>query len=70
MGISESFKQFPIHAKDYILTDRGGQHVAKLGGYIIVRVNTGTLHFTTRPDQTFELLSRVESITRIGAVGE
>ena len=47
----ESFKQFPIHAGDYILADRGYatgagiQYVEKAGGYVTVRVNTGALRF-------------------------
>ena len=75
-GTGESFKQFPIHSGDYILADRvyatasGVQYVTRSGGYVTVRVNTGTLRFNTNPDTSFDLLRAVESITRIGAIGE
>ena len=74
-GTGESFKHFPIRAGDYILADRGYatafgiQHVARAGGYLTVRVNTGTLRFVTESDQPFDLLAAVESVEYVGAVG-
>ena len=52
-GTGESLKQFPIRAGDYVLADRGYstavglQHVAATGGYVTVRVNTGSLRLAT-----------------------
>ncbi len=74
-GTAESLKQFPVRAGDYILAERGYataygiQHVARAGGYLTVRVNTGTLRFVTESDKPFDLLAAVESVERIGAVG-
>ncbi len=74
-GTGESFKQFPIQANDYILADRGYstlagiQHVTESGGYVTVRVNTGTLQFETKPGQPFDLLASVESIHQTGKTG-
>ena len=71
----ESFKQFPIHAGDYILADRGYatgagiQYVEKAGGYVTVRVNTGALRFRAESGQPFDLLASVESLQQAGAVG-
>ncbi len=75
-GTAETFKHFPVDPGDYILADRGYstakgiEYVAKAGGYVTVRVNTGALHFETGPGIPFHLLSAVESITHIGEVGE
>ena len=74
-GTAESLKQFPIQAGDYILADRGYattygiQHVARAGGYLTVRVNTGALSFVTESDKPFDLLAAVESVEHIGDFG-
>ena len=74
-GTGESFKQFPIQSGDYVLADRGYstavgiQHVAAGGGYVTVRVNTGTLRLETEAGQAFDLLAAVETLSRPGPVG-
>ena len=74
-GTAESLKQFPIQAGDYILADRGYattygiQHVARAGGYLTVRVNTGALSFVAESDKPFDLLAAVESVEHIGDFG-
>ena len=75
-GTGESFKQFPIRAGDYVLADRGYstaaglQHVAAAGGYVTVRVNTGSLPLATPAGRPWDLLAAVETLTRPGPVGE
>jgi hypothetical protein len=74
-GTGESFKQFPIRPGDYVLADRGYstavgiQHVAAGGGYVTVRVNTGSLRLETEAGQAFDLLAAVETLPRPGPVG-
>ena len=73
-GAGESLTHFPIHEGDHILGDRGYstaggiRHVASAGGRIIVRVNTGSLSFRTKEDESFDLLAAVTSLQRAGAV--
>lgn len=73
---TETFKHFPIHSGDYILADRryftaeGIAYIAKAGGYATFRVDTGASHFEEKPGIPFNLLSAVESITRMGEIGE
>ena len=75
-GTGESFKQFPIQSGDYILADRGYstgsgvKYVSKAGGYVTIRVNTGILHFEIKPDVPFNLLASVETVTKLGEIGE
>lgn len=74
-GTGESFTQFPIRPDDYVLADRGYstgvgiQHVAAAGGYVTVRVNTGSLLLETADGQAFDLLEAVESLRQAGPVG-
>ena len=74
-GTGESFTQFPIRPGDYVLADRGYstgvgiQHVATAGGYVTVRVNTGSLLLETADGQAFDLLESVESLRQAGPVG-
>ena len=75
-GTGESFKQFPIEPGDYILADRGYstgsgvKYVSNAGGYVTIRVNTGALHFDVKSGVPFNLLASVETITKLGEVGE
>ena len=74
-GSGESFKQFPIRPGDYVLADRGYstavgiQHVVAGGGYVTVRLNTGSLRLETEAGQAFDLLAAVETLSRPGPVG-
>ena len=74
-GTGESFTQFPIRPGDYVLGDRGYstavgiQHVVAGGGYVTVRVNTGSLRLETEAGQAFDLLASVETLSRPGPVG-
>ena len=73
-GTGESLTQFPIHAGDYLLADRGYStavglgHVAAAGGHVIVRVNTAALPLQTRTGRPFDLLSAVRALRRAGTV--
>ena len=52
-GTGESFSHFPIAPGDFIVAERGDStangigHVVCAGGYVTVRVNTGSLAFHT-----------------------
>lgn len=67
-GSGESFKQFPVKKGDCIIGDRGYStalgiaHVAAKGGYSLVRVNTGILHFKTIDNERFDLLSEIQKV--------
>ncbi len=71
-GTGESFQQFPIDRDDYILADRGYatysgmRHIHASGGYVTVRVNTGTVFFDTEPDQPFDLLTSIKKAEKTG----
>ena len=74
-GTGESFSQFPIRAGDHILADRGYstgngiRHVVSEGGYVTVRVNTGSLVLETPEGAPFDLLAAVQSLTRAASIG-
>jgi hypothetical protein len=73
-GTGESFTHFPIHEGDYILADRGYStavgihHVVLTGGYVTVRVNTGSLPLLTPRNKPFDLLAAVTCLKRAGTV--
>ena len=73
-GTGESFSHFPIAPGDFIVADRGYStangigHVVCAGGYVTVRVNTGSLAFHTARGESFDLLGAVTSLKRAGAV--
>ena len=75
-GTGESLKQFPIREGDYVLAGRGHstavglQHVAAAGGYVTVRVNTGSLCFDESHGEPWDLLASLETLTRPGPVRE
>ena len=72
-GAGESFLQFPIRRGDFVLGDRGYStargiaHVARAGGRVTVRVNTGALAFSDPNGQPFDLLGAVSTLDRAGA---
>ena len=69
-GTGESLQQSPIREGDYLPADRGYStvsgigYVAKGGGQVTVRVNTGTLAFHTPEGQPFDLLGQVSALER------
>ena len=74
-GMGESFKQFPVHAGDYILADRGYatgagiRYAAQARGYVTARMNTGALNFETASGRPFALLASVERLHQAGDIG-
>jgi hypothetical protein len=75
-GNGESFLQFPVAAGDFIIADRayssaaGMERIAKAGGYVMVRVNTGTLALSASRGRRFPLSAKLASITQAGQIGE
>ena len=73
-GTGESFRQFSVSDGDCLVGDRGYAtahgiaHVATSGGNVIVRVNTGSLHFLRPDGQRFDLLTAVSGLDRPGPV--
>ena len=71
-GTGESFARFPVHRGDFVLGDagystaRGIAHVASCRGYVTVRVNTGSLRFTSPDGTPFDLLAATASLERPG----
>jgi hypothetical protein len=71
-GTGESFTHFPIREGDFILADRGYStangihHVVSTGGYVTVRVNTGSLPLQTPQGKPFDLLAAVTRLKRAG----
>ena len=71
-GTGESFTHFPIREGDFILADRGYStavgihHVVSTGGYVTVRVNTGSLPLQTPRGEPFDLLAAVTGVKRAG----
>ena len=75
-GNGESFVQFPVQSRDFIMADRGYscadgvEHVAKAGAYVMVRVNTGSLPLFNATGKRFPLLQKLKNITEPGQIGE
>ena len=73
-GGGETFSRFPVGAGDRVLGDRGHsaaggiRHVAAKGGVAAVRVNTAALPLRTPRGEPLDLLARVSSVKRAGAV--
>lgn len=74
-GSGESFRQFPVAEGECLVGDRGYStasgiaHVAGAGGHVMVRVNTGSLHFLGSDGRRFDLLAAVSELDRPGTVG-
>ena len=72
-GTGESLCQFPVQAGDSLLADRGCSTargigcVARKGGRVTVRVNTGALAFEAPQGGRFD---RLGSVSRLGQPGE
>ncbi len=67
-GTGESFTRFPVAAGDCLIGDRGYStakgiaHVADAGGYVLVRVNTGSLPLRASDGRGFNLLQKVQCL--------
>ena len=74
VGTGESFKFHDVKPNDHIVGDRGFSktsdihHVNEHGAYCTVRVNTSALLFQNENGEAFPLLSKVNSVKRIGSV--
>ena len=74
-GTGESFVRFPVRRGDFVLGDRGYSsargidHVASSGGWVTVRVNTGSLAFSTPDGRPFGLPGAVSSLGPPGEPG-
>ena len=74
VGSGESFRHFSVSAGDCLIGDRGYStasgiaHVAGAGGHVMVRVNTGSLHFLGSDGHRFDLLAAVSQLDRPGSV--
>ena len=73
-GVGEGLQRFPIAEGDHVLVDRGYskaaglRHVAASGGRVTVRVNAGPLPLRTPGGEPFDLLGRVGTLKRAGAL--
>jgi hypothetical protein len=72
----ETFRRFPVRAGDLLIGDRiyanraGVAHVVRNGGDVLVRLTVNTLPMQTQSGRRFPLLRRVNSLRRIGQVGQ
>jgi len=73
-GTGESFTRFPVSEGDCLIGGRGHStangiaHVADAGGYVPVRVNTGSLPLKASDGGRLNLLREVRNLHRPGAV--
>ena len=74
--VGESLVRFPVAADDFVIADRGYsfpagvEHVAKLGAYLLVRLNTGALPLFSPGGRPFPLASKIRTITDAGQIGQ
>ncbi len=75
-GVGESFAQYPMAAKDFVIADRGYstasgiEYVEQAGAYVMVRVNTAALPIFARNNRRFPLLERLRTLKKTGKVRE
>jgi hypothetical protein len=75
-GVGERLDRFPVRPGDLVLADRGLCNpagiagVARKGGEVIVRVNTGSLPLLTLGGSRFDLLAHLGSVTAPGKIAE
>jgi hypothetical protein len=71
-GNGESFKQYSVAAKDFVIADRGYskapgiEYLQKAGAFVLVRLNTSSMPLFMGNNQCFPLLRRVSSIKEAG----
>jgi hypothetical protein len=67
-GTDECFTHYPVQAGDYLMGDRGDAnakgiaYIAAHQGYVLVRVNTGSLPLSDAHGEPFDLLAAVRGI--------
>jgi hypothetical protein len=67
-GTGERFTHYPVQAGDYLMGDRGDAnakgiaYIAAHQGYVLVRVNTGSLPLSDAHGEPFDLLAAVRGI--------
>lgn len=75
-GVGESFVQYPVAAKDFVIADRGYstasgiEYLEQAGAYVMVRVNTTALPMFGKNNRRFPLLKRLRSLSKAGKVRE
>lgn len=75
-GVGESFVQYPVAAKDFVIADRGYstasgiEYLEQAGAYVMVRVNTTALPIFGKNNRRFPLLKRLSSLSKAGKVRE
>jgi hypothetical protein len=73
-GSGESLLQFPLQAKDYVVTDRGYCHASGIHyatrqkAFVTVRLNPDGIVLQTEDGRPFPLLQRLESIQKTGQI--
>jgi hypothetical protein len=66
----ESFKQYPVQKGDCIIGDRaystsqGIAYLASLEAYVLVRVNSASLKFLTKEQNTFDMLTEIKKLKK------
>lgn len=75
-GSAETLQQYSVSEGDCILGDRGFSHVAGFAhvrdrkGYLIVRVNSGSMLLFTPKDKPFNLLAKLKRLDCSGHTGQ
>jgi Transposase DDE domain len=75
-GSGESLRQFPLHAQDYVLVDRGYCHASGIHyasskkAYLIVRLNPDGILLQAQDGSKFGLLESLKSIAAAGQMGQ
>jgi len=75
-GSGESLRQFPLHAQDYVLVDRGYCHASGIHyasskkAYLIVRLNPDGILLQAQDGSKFGLLESLKSIAATGQMGQ
>jgi len=76
VGVGESFMHFPISKGDHLIADRGYckangiAYVTRCGGYVCVRLHHTSLPLFTPDGKSFELISKLKTITLSGQAME
>jgi hypothetical protein len=75
-GTGESLMHYPLRAGEHVLADRGYcraqdfHHATNQGAKLLIRLNPGTVRLATATGQRFPLLTRLQALTKTGAIRE
>jgi hypothetical protein len=75
-GTGEALTQYPLHAGEHLLADRGYCHArdfhyaASHGAHTLIRLHPKGVRLETEDGKTFPLLARLNSVTRTGQIRE